>query len=268
MTIDGQKGQVLLVVLLITVVSLTVGLSVASRNIISLRTSQEEVSSQKALVAAEAGIEQLLKAPTPIPQGTALSGQPNTTYGATVNQVLGTAVLVNGDNVVPKDEGGDIWLVVHDASNDPDFSSPWSGNLTIYWGDTSGSCNNAALEIIVVYDPSPYKFKRYAYDPCSSRKSNNNFLSSVVSGSFTVSGKAFSYSTSTISVSSGLLIRVVPLYTSAAIGAIASIALPSQGSIIDATGESSGTTRKINVFKGYPQLPVQYLYGLFSPLPL
>jgi len=57
----NQKGQALLIVVLVMVVALTVGLSIASKTIISLRTSTEEANSQKALAAAEAGIEQALK---------------------------------------------------------------------------------------------------------------------------------------------------------------------------------------------------------------
>ncbi len=268
---DQQSGQVFLVVLLVMVVALTVGLSVASRTIVSLRTSREEISSKKALSAAEAGIEQVLKQPTPIPVGTYFSGEPNTTYSANPVEVLGAEFLVNGGNVIPKDEGADIWLVPHNASNDPDFSSPWTGNITIYWGDTLVACNNAAIEVAVISGTvaSPV-LKRYAYDPCSSginRRSNNNF-SPALAGVNVISGKTFSYLTPAISVSSGFVIRVVPLYASSAIGVRVTSGplLPSQGIVIDATGESSGTKRKINVFKGYPQLPIQYfVYGLFSP---
>jgi hypothetical protein len=265
---DRQSGQVFLVALLVMVVAFTVGLSVASKTIVSLRTSREETSSKKALAAAEAGIEQVLKLPTPIPIGTSFSGEPNTTYGATVGEVLGDKVLVNGGNVISKDDGADIWLVDHNSDGTPNFTTPWSGKLTIYWGDTSGACTNAAIEIAVISGPvaSPV-LKRYAYDPCTSRE--NNF-SSVLGGG-NVSGKAFSYSASAISVSSGFLARVVPLYASSSIGVVGEdsfgrpLALPSQGTVINATGESSGTKRNLSVFKGYPQLPVQYLYGLFSP---
>lgn len=258
----SEGGQVLLIIILVVAVALTVGLSVISRSITTIRTSKEEASSQKALSAAEAGIEQVLKTGVSIPIGT-FSGT-DATYSATANPVSGTEVLVNGGNVVPKDEGADIWLVDHNPDNTPNLSSPWSGNLTIYWGDTAGPCNNAALEIIVAYDPPPSKFKRFVFDPCASRASNNNFSSA--SGGGSVSGKTFFHSTSAIVVTSGFVARVVPLYENTPIGVVASLALPSQGIVVDSTGESQGTTRKINVFKGYPQLPIQFFsYGLFSP---
>lgn len=271
---NKERGQVLLIIILVMVVALTVGLSFISRSITTLRTSREEASSQKALAAAEAGIEQVLKTNTPIPAGTTLAspGDTSTTYGATFNQVLGTEVLVNGGSTVPKDDGADIWLVDHNADGTPNFSSPWSGNLTVYWGSSLDVCDSdpaintmAAIEVAVISgsQTSPI-LTRYAYDPCSSRRSNNNFSPSSPGG--VVNGKSFSYSAALPLVTSGLVVRVVPLYGSTPIGVIATVALPSQGIVIDSTGVSQGTTRHINVFKGYPQLPIQYFsYGLFSP---
>ena len=55
---NSQKGQVLLLVVLASVIALTVGLAAISRSITSTRISTEESNSQKALSAAEAGIEE------------------------------------------------------------------------------------------------------------------------------------------------------------------------------------------------------------------
>lgn len=272
---DKQKGQAFLIVLLVTVIALTVGLSVASRNIVTLRTSREEVSSQKALAAAEAGIEQVLKS------GTAKAGSlTGANYTATPTNVVGAQFLVNGGNVVPKDEGADIWLVEHDGpGGTPNYSTSWTGNLRIYWGLPSDVCDPnpavntmAALEVAVVSGTvaSPV-LTRDTYDPCAARASTNNF-SVPSSGAFTVGNKTFSYSTVAISITSGFLVRVVPLYASSSMGvtghdaALNPLALPTQGIFVEAIGVSSGTTRKLNVFRGYPSLPSPFfLYGLFSP---
>lgn len=56
----AKPGQVLILVLLVVVVSLAVGLSVASRNITNIRTSTQTEESQKAFSAAEGGIESIL----------------------------------------------------------------------------------------------------------------------------------------------------------------------------------------------------------------
>ena len=55
-----KSGQILILILLIVVVALAVGLSVASRNITNLRTSTQAEHSQRALSAAEGGIEDVL----------------------------------------------------------------------------------------------------------------------------------------------------------------------------------------------------------------
>ena len=57
----GEQGQVLLIIVLVMVVALTVGLSLASRSLIQVRTTGEQAESQKAFSAAEAGIEQALQ---------------------------------------------------------------------------------------------------------------------------------------------------------------------------------------------------------------
>src|SRR3989344_1439125 len=56
-----QAGQTLLIVVLIMVVSLTIGLSIASKTITNLRTTTEEADSAKALSAAETGVAQSIK---------------------------------------------------------------------------------------------------------------------------------------------------------------------------------------------------------------
>lgn len=55
-----KSGQILILVLLIVVVALAVGLSVASRNIVNLRTSTQTKESQRAFGVAEGGVEDVL----------------------------------------------------------------------------------------------------------------------------------------------------------------------------------------------------------------
>ncbi len=45
---SNQRGQILLIIILVMVVALTIGLSVVSRSIVTLRTTEEEENSQKA----------------------------------------------------------------------------------------------------------------------------------------------------------------------------------------------------------------------------
>ena len=263
----NQKGQALLIIVLVMVVALTVGLSVASRTIINLRNSSDQASSQQALSAAEAGIERaIVTSNTSNIQG-GLPG--NSSYTTTIASVSGTnPFLINGGNLVPKDDAVYVWLTPYSSNPQTQWINPWTGSFTVYWGDASGSCNNAALEVAVINGPKGAPtITRYAIDPCAARTGNNNFTAATVSSpAFLVGGKSLTYKT-TISISSGLLVRINPIYSNAYIATSGTSALPDQGTTITSTGTSnSSTTRKVTVFQGYPEIPAElFPYSLFSP---
>lgn len=260
-----EKGQALLIVVLVMVIALTVGLSIASRTITNLRTSTEEASSQKALSAAEAGVEQAIKSNTSIATQN-LSN--STSYKTDVTSVLGTNFLMNGGNPVQQDNGADLWLSDYSPDSSKIYLNPWSGRLTIAWGISSDPCANPAIEVIIMSGTKAFPTSsRYTYDGCSSRASLNHFSTNVTSSKTTINGKDLYFQNNVaINVSSGLIGRIIPVYQNGPIGIIGSVALPSQGSTITSTGTSGNTQRKVNVFQGYPEIPAEFFqYSLFSP---
>lgn len=262
MVLPKQKGQILLIVILVIIVASTVGLSLASRSITSLRSSTEEAESQKALAAAEAGIERTIQGSIPIAvQGSNPSN--NSSYTTQFTSVNGAIFLMNGDNLIPKDEGADLWLSTYSSVQASNYGSPWTGDLTVYWGNSSTACNNSALEIIIVLGPKNNPvLKKYAYDPCPTRQSENHFSVPAIGG--TIVGKTFYYKATISSISSALIARIIPIYGDTYVGIQGSVALPLQGYKIDSIGTSGQASRKITVFKGYPQTYLPYLsYGLF-----
>lgn len=254
-------GQALLIVVLVMVIGLTVGLSIAGKSITSLRSSTDEANSQKALAAAEAGIEQAIKSNLSI----AGSFTNNTTYDTTVTPVLGTSFLLNAGNPLLADDGISFWLSDYSADPNLIYQNRWSGDLTIAWGYSADGCSNAALEVAIISGTKAAPvLTRYAFDPCQVRSSVNRFTYLVSSGT-TISGINFFYKT-TISISSGLLAKIIPLYTNASMGVTGSTPLRLQGSTITSTGRSGGTERKVNVFQGFPEVPSEYFpYNLFAP---
>ncbi len=258
---NNQQGQVLLIVILVMVVALTIGLSVASRSIVSLRTSTEQAESQKALAAAEAGIEQAIKANSaPVP------GQlGNASYVTSLSDVNGTNFVLNGGNPISKNDGFDLWLSDYSTSSAEIYQNQRDANLTIYWGDSSDGCSNAALEVAVISgNRSNPTLTKYAFDACQDRQTGNNFTY-ISGGGGTVSGETFPFGT-TIAVTSGFIVRIIPLYANANVGVLSSADLPNQGKVITSTGASGATERKITVFQSYPSLPVElFPYNLFSP---
>jgi hypothetical protein len=267
----NQAGQTMLIVVLAIVIALTVGLSVASRSITNLKTTTEEVNSQKALSAAEAGIEKALQKLTttssPI-TGTFDVGK--STFSTTVNSLSGVSMILSGGNLIEKDQGIDLWLVDHNQDGTPNYASPWSGTIAVYWGQSEDECvgndsnTMAALEIVVISgnQASP-SIKRYAVDPCQNRTDVNKF--DLAEAGTAVSGKTFPYGRTNIQIVNGLVARVVPLYarTPVAVVVTAGQGLPSQGSVINSIGKSGSTERKVTVFQGYPSLPAEYFPNNF-----
>jgi hypothetical protein len=282
----NQKGQALLIVVLAMVVALTVGLSVFSRSVINLKNSQQQANSQQALSAAEAGVQQAIGNGTGVAQGQFSASN----FYASSTIVSGAAeFLLNGNNKVSKDDAMYIWLTPY--SSDPtklfQDANVWTGNLKIYWGDSTTGCNNAALEIVVISGSRATPVvSRYAYDPCSgtagNRNASNHFDSpSLVNVDHPISGITL-YNAVNISVTNGFIARVIPLYTDAYIGVLGtntppSPVLPSQGSIIVSKGTivppnslpnstSNSVVKKLNVFQGFPEVPAElFPFTLFWP---
>lgn len=261
-----QRGQALLAVVLVMVVVLTVALSIAVKTITNLRTSSEDENSQRAFSAAEAGIEQALISNTNIAH-TDLAN--NSSYSTTVSTLSGNSFLAKNGAILLKDEPIDVWLSTY-----PGFTSPtWSGNLTINWGFPGEICNNsenintkAALEIIIISgSKATPQATHYLYDPCPTRATNNKFQAPVTPGSSMV-GKNFANKTSAIPVTSGLIMRIIPLYATTVIGIEGDSSLPAQGTIATSVGVSDTTQRKIVSFRGFPKLPLElFPFIVFSP---
>jgi hypothetical protein len=275
-----EAGQVLIIVILAVVVLLTVGMSLASRTIVNLRTTTEDVESQKALEAAQAGVERVIQNNTAATSGTINGAK----YDVTSSAIGGTSFLLNGGNSILKNEGVDVWFKSHDSSGKPVMTDNYvlSNSSYIYWNmsPVSACPGPAAIEVIIVTSTSSggggqLKTYRRAYDPCN----RSNGFTTGVSGTYNFSGETFNARTIAGSLTNGIsgeyyiFMRIIPIYQDTVIGFYnGANTLPPQGAEIDATGESgnnsdpnaSKTVRKIKAFKGWPQTFLPYLsYGLF-----
>ncbi len=273
-----ERGQALLIVILIMVIALTVGLSLVSRSIVNVNNTNAEAGSQKAFQAAEAGVEiglQKQLGTSDITIGSTTIAPKEIIQQVVVHPIEGSSIILNNGNPVAQDEGIDVWL-----TNYPDYSgTPWTGTIYVYWGSKS-ACNDAAIEAIVIQGASSKDttatINRYGADGCGTsldaslnRIGDNKFSGAVVGGS--VGGKTFNFSTA-ISVKQGLLMRLIPLYTNTPIAIVgydtsnpANLQnFPSQGRFITATGSYGTVQRKVSFFQGYPLLPSEFFYGIFQ----
>ncbi len=276
-----ESGQALLIVVLVMIIALTVGLSLASRSITNLRNSTDEANSQAAFAAAEAGVEQAVKlgdiSGNSVIAGVALHDKNNSEISnVSIATISGDQVLLNDGNPVFQDDGVDVWLSPHTDVASQLFTTSWNGLLEIDWGtstDPSG-CSDPALEIMVLYGTTRLNpgLQKYAYDPCAARRSVNSFAQPPQTGAFTVNGvngsMTFTYRAQ-LSVANGFLARITPLYKAGSIGVTGS-GLPIQGKIITSTGtagvgSSAETVRKISFFQGFNSVPSEIFYSLFTP---
>lgn len=259
-----QRGQVLLIVILIMVVGLTIGLSVVSRSITTLRTTRESESSQRAFSAAEAGIESIITSTNGVASKTLKN---KSSYSTSISTISGTTILINNGIAIAQDDGADVWLSTY-----PDYTSQYNGTVKVYWGQSQETCSStnntqAALEIVLMtgLTTAPV-IKHYAVDPCNARVSLNGFTGTVLAGG-TINGVAFAHSFQIPdTIVNGLMMRIVPLYASTRLAVSGNGAnLPPQGQEISSTGTYGEASRKITVIKGYPKLPIElFPFLLFS----
>jgi type II secretory pathway pseudopilin PulG len=262
----AQRGQALLVILLVTVVILTISLAVISRSVTDLRTSRQDEDSARTFSVAEAGIEQLL-----LQGGTLAPGSFGSDY-----QVSGSYLLTGNSSTF--DFGGGrfdqgtvqtLWLVGHNAADQPDpAAGTYSGaSLTVHWGN-KGQANDSsapALEATLFYDQAGFKVARYPFDPNASR-GNNFSLASYDGGIVDYPFRG----TITLPGGTAYALRLKPLYNSQAIGlkveAVVGATFPAQGNCCESTATrlESGITRKVQQCRFYEAPPAIFDYVLYA----
>lgn len=275
---NSESGQVLLLVVLVGIISLTVGLAAVSRSVTNTRVSTEESNSQKALNAAEAGLEEQIRRASQDASSIGEGDNPvekkfgeGTSFNSTIRRVQGrTIIFNNGELPVSKSEGADIWL-----SSYPNFdlpSVPINPVLDIYWknenGCGAGPNANPAVEIIVLRGPDKNNptLERYAVDGCPLR--SNGFDAPTQTGNLSTGGKPFNNRFRIPgAINNGFIVRVIPIYNDAFMGAVSTnVDLPAQGFQVESEGISGETRRKVKVFQSFPTVPIEiFPYNLFNP---
>jgi hypothetical protein len=264
----SQKGQALIILLLIMVVGLTVGLSIATRTITDLRISTQTEESQKAFSAAEAGIEDALRRELSgglTVTGTFGTGATQSTYTTTVASISGATFVV--DKPVEKDDVAQICIKV--ATICPTASVPTSVN--IYWVKQGGELP-ASLEIAQVYETGGnFQIAKDSFnDPTMTPLPSNGFRNDPSHGSFTLPGGGPTFSNKvTITLSSEpRILRIRPFYNATTIAVEVALpvgtTLPTQSYKITSTGTTGQITRKIEVTKSLDALPPIFDYVLYS----
>lgn len=143
---DEQTGQVGIIVLLLTIVLLTIGLSIASRSITDLRLSRQEEETTRAFNAAEAGIEEALR--QSLSQIVVKGG----TGSVTVGGIKADYTVEEGPVLETEIDEGETVEV-----NLSGFVGLGGTGVTIEWGETGEVCSGGDLFasiVVAIFDSS------------------------------------------------------------------------------------------------------------------
>ena len=255
-----KKGQVLLIVVMLLATALTVALTATYQSVTETQLSKLEEENQKALAAAEAGIEAVLNQKTSIN----ISSLPN------LSSFTGQAkiqTIQSNEFVTPllqKDGQYTFYLANYNAENKTLGSNSTVQDINLCFGSSSF---NPALEITLVKIDS--SVKRYAVNPQGRTIIQNAPSSSSVTNcppnnpSFT---NQYLIPASSVGNNTQLLIvRVISNQNgSTRIGFKATNPFPIQGTTIISTAKTqAGVEKKVQLFQSYPQIPAEFFVTSF-----
>lgn len=243
--LNGERGQVILLVILIMTVVGVIALSVASRSVTGLRVQELSNESVKAFKAAESGLEKALLG------GAGVSGTDGKISYEVEYESIGADGLVT-DEQVSEGESAQIMTT-------------GSGQVNIYW------MSAAAVRIAEYWGDEGVTY--YNLDPDGGRRAVNNFDEASCGGSYTVPGVSSlvfdCLQTATLDAQTKF-VRVLSLYSPTYVG-VKSVAglLPDQKIIVSSKGvyevdEQKDVTRQIDYSETEKRLPVIFDNVLYT----
>lgn len=271
-----EKGQAVLIILLVMAVALTVVLSVVGSTTSDIRISSNESESLRAFSAAESGVERAL-----VTNSSAQGFVGDATFNATVTSLASGQKSFNYPTNLTDGDMAVVWFVSHagDGSLICDASNPcFTGNtVKVCWGKTgtpSGSSTTPAVDVTFYFlqtpgDYSTARIVKAIYDPNSSRLASNSYSSSDP-GTCTIGTTNYAFSKTidvgvlgvpagSYTIANGMQFMTARvLYNSDQDQSIGfdfnfagDSAIPSQGFQIDSTGTLNTATRRVVVTNQY-----------------
>lgn len=279
----NQKGQIILILILVMTVALTIGLSIVQKSLVDVSTASKVEQSSRAFSAAEAGIEKALLENTTNIHSLENFSDNSSKIKSIVDTGLIPATPVQNPQTLQypqqdalekstiKREGiAQVWLAQPDSTDNPPTSFYIQDSLEIYWGTDPN--DEPALEVTIIYYNNGYKsFKKY-FDPLSR---GVGFESITCNGENTPKAGTIAYRCKKLLSglpSNLILLRSRLLYNSAdqplafqALGTCGQgCSFPPQDRKIISTGEAGETQRRIQIFQQNKVVPPFFDYAIFS----
>lgn len=289
-----QKGQALIILLLIMLVMLSIGLALTQRSVTDVTTSTQAEQATRAYSAAEAGIEKALSSPLPI--GYTLPLDNNSSAVVDSSGLMPYAANVGIEYPpIGRETTAQFWFLDSTQTTNPPTGYYTGSTVDLYFGNAGLTADYPAVEVkIVALKNNSFVSKSYYYDSSSTRTTganDNNFTfvngCGTTSQITTILGTARTfYCIQTIAVAdptdttspydtcnSGVncvpvLMRVRFLYINTnqklALMPSTGAQLPPQVQIFNALGTSGQSQRQIQAFKVRDVVLPWFDFAIFS----
>ncbi len=267
---EAQQGQILLITVMLLATALTVVLTTAFTGTTDTKITKLEADQQKALAAAEAGVEAALKQGVDqniagLGLGSGITGLAKvTSTGADQTFVTPTTIgEITGEST---DEY--TYYVADYNSADGSFANSWNHSLKIHYGLGDGiDCNSdVALDITVIYQSGAVK-KLVAVD---SPPDNYDIAAGSSGETFGDPSTTFACKTSNIDLAlypdaKVIIVRVLKQDTKLGFESTTSgTPLKAQGRLVTSEAKTqTGASRKVQLFQTYPQIPAELFVTSF-----
>lgn len=165
----NNKGQVALIVLLISAVALTLGLSASKKAITDTKIDQDEAELKNAFNVAESSIDQYLSNG----EKTYTNNDKSATANVTTTDI-GNAASITSDGIVLNGQNSLFWLTSHNLDGSICTSSCTTYNGTdINLSVDSGFNQGLKVDYFYLSGTNTYHVKRYTYNFRGSSVINN-----------------------------------------------------------------------------------------------
>lgn len=259
MLLQNKRGQVLLIAVMLLATVITVVMTVAFNSTNETKLVKLEEDSQKALAAAEAGIDAVIKQSINSSVSINSLGQFNSQGISGTAQVTEVSKTTFVTPLLQKDEQYTFYLI-----NYPGFTPQGVDGLHIYFYSESGQCPSIEVSIITFSN----SLERYAYNTCGGTTIANAMTETPVQT--TIDGTIFEARTpNPLDISNGDIAFIKVLNGRTKIGFQGYeggfvYPLPAQGKLIESEARTtSGVVKKVQLFQSYPQIPSNFFMTSF-----
>lgn len=276
----NQRGQIILVLILVMTVTLAIGLSIVQKSLTDVSTASKVEQSSRAFSAAEAGVEQTLT------RGVNCTGSGCRSFAennSSIKEIVDSGLIPNTPSVgtrqvalefppLAKEDIVQVWLADLNSPSNPPADFYKQTTLDIYWGNSA--TDRAAIEVTLVsFENGSYKSTKWYLDQI---QRNNGFTQVTSCGGYSVGNNTYQCreTLTGLPTSGAMLLRARLLYNTtsqpfavwvpAASTCGSPCSLPPQARSITSTGIAGETQRSVNVFQLDKVVPSYFDYAIFS----